>query len=176
MKKQILTAATFATAALMMSGSPASAVLAQEAGEGATTNRERGLVMECHGDAKGLEVYAELYENNHAGNHIQVVLGGSDSGVGNDKWVDYSIRQGSKVRAAIRVDGARALVKGTAKKFGAKTPVHESFDDAGYAVEIDGTHKQLRTDLVLKYDGTTVPLTCDNAFVYDLMVTKTPIV
>jgi hypothetical protein len=175
MNKQSLTAATFVTAALMLSGSPASAVLAQEAGDGATTNRERGIVIACHGDKKGLEAYVELYENNLAGNHVQVVLGGSDSGVGNDKWVDDAFRQGKDVRASIRVDGARAVVKGTARKYGPKTPVRESFDDAGYAIEIEGTHKQLRTDLVLRYDGTTVPLTCDDAFVYDLKVTKTPI-
>jgi len=174
MKKQILTAATFATAALMMSGSPASAVLSQEAGEGTTTNRERGLVLECHGDADGVAVYASLYENNLAGKHVQVVIG-EDSGVGNDKWVDYKLRKGNKVKASIRVDGHRAVVKGIAKKTGETREVHESFDDAGYAIEINGMHKLLRTDLVMKYDGSTVPLTCDEAFLYDLMVKKTPV-
>jgi hypothetical protein len=175
MNKQILTAATFVTAALMTGASPASAVLAQEAGQGTTIERERGIVLDCHGEADGLQVYSSLYENNVHGNHVQVVLGDPDAGNGRSKWVDYKIRQKERVRASIRIDGKRAVVKGTARKSGQKTPVHESFDDAGYAIEIDGTHKQLRTDLVLKYDGTKVPLTCDDAFVYDLTVKKTPI-
>jgi hypothetical protein len=174
--KNLCAAAVLATAVLTLSGSPASAVLAQEAGQGTTIERERGVVLDCHGEADGLEVYASLYENNLNGNHVQVVIGDPDAGHGNSKWVDHEIHEGSKVRAAIKVDGERAVVRGTATRVGKKTPVHESFDDAGYAIEIDGTHKRLRTDLVLRYDGTKVPLTCDDAFVYDLLVKKTPIV
>lgn len=175
MHKHALTAATFVTAALITGASPASAVLAQEAGQGTTIQRERGIVLDCHGVADGLQVYASLYENNLNGNHIQVVLGDPDAGNGRSTWVDEKFRQKEQVRGSIRLDGARAVVKGTARKVGAKTPVHDSFDDAGYAIEIDGTHKRLQTNLVLKYAGTTVPLTCADAFVYDLTVTKTPV-
>ena len=48
-------------------------------------------------------------------------------------------------------------------------------DDAGYLITVDGTHRRLANDLVLRYDGAVVPLTCDEAFAYDLQVTKEPI-
>ena len=64
---------------------------------------------------------------------------------------------------------------GTARKVGPPTRVHEEYDDASQHIVADGTHRRLRNDLVLRYDGTTVPLTCDPAFFFKLDVTKTDI-
>ena len=54
-----------------------------------------------------------------------------------------------------------------------RTPVHEAMDDAGQHIVVDGFHRRLVNDLVLRYDGTRVPLTCAPAFAYRLTVTKT---
>jgi hypothetical protein len=51
--------------------------------------------------------------------------------------------------------------------------VHEEYDDAGQHIVADGFHRRLAHDLVLRYDGITVPLDCAPAFYYSLNVTKT---
>jgi hypothetical protein len=174
MNKQILTAATFATAALMLGQTPASAM---NVADGATTtHREYGIVLECRGELDGTAVYASLYENNKYGNWLQVVLGDPDAGNGKSKTVKREILDDGRVRASITIDGARAVVRGTASKVGKKKPVHEELDDAGYYIVNDGTHRRLRNDLAFVYDGKGTRLTCDPAFAYDLTVTKTPIV
>lgn len=169
MNKQILTAATFVTAALAL-GQPGA-----YADGAAETHRERGFVMECRGESDGLQAYASLYENDKFGNYVQVVLGEPDDGNGKSKQVRKPILKDGAVRATITIDGAKAKVRGTAAKVGRKTHVHEELDDAGYHVTSDGTHRRLENDLVLTYQGVTVPLTCDPAFAYALTVTKTPI-
>lgn len=170
-----LTAAFLTATALTVGSTPASAMPAAEPGT-ATTERERGIVLECRGEAGGLAAYASIYENDKHGNVLQVVLGDPDAGNGRSKHVERPFLKDGKVRAAIRVDGTKARIRGTADKVGKKRSVHEVHDDAGYLITIDGTHKRLVADLVLSHDGVQVPLTCDPAFRYDLMVTKQPIV
>ena len=63
-----------------------------------------------------------------------------------------------------------------AHRVGKRKHVHEEYDDAGNHIVADGYHRRLANDLVLKYDGSTVPLTCAPAFRYDLQVTTTPTV
>ena len=169
-----LTAAVIA-AALMAGADPVSAMTTADPGA-PTTERERGIVLECTGQANGLEAYASVYENDRYGNVLQVVLGDPDAGNGRSKETRRPFLEDGTVRASITVDGARATIRGTAVKVGKKKQVHEVQDDAGYLITIDGTHRRLATDLVLGYDGTRVPLTCDPAFRYDLQVTKQPIV
>lgn len=172
---RILTLAALATSTVILGSGPASASMTEERSGGTTTEREHGIVMECTGEADGLQAYASLYENQRYGNYVQVVLGDPDDGNGANKKVKRAILDDGKVRATITVDGAKAKVRGTASKVGKKKHVHEELDDAGYHVTSDGTHRRLRNDLVLTYDGTVVPLTCGTAFAYDLTVTKTPI-
>ena len=83
-----------------------------------------------------------------------------------------AFKDGRDVRAVMRLEGKRAVVEGTARAVGKKTLVHEEHDDAGQHITIDGTHRRLANDLTLTWKRTTVPLDCDNAFVYDLQVTK----
>jgi len=56
-----------------------------------------------------------------------------------------------------------------------RTPVHEEYDDAGQHITVDGYHRKLAKDLTLTWRHRTVQLSCDNAFFYDLQVTKEPI-
>jgi hypothetical protein len=170
-----LTAAFLTAAALTVGSAPASAMQADDFGP-STTERERGIVLECRGEAGGLEAYASLYENDRYGKVLQVVLGDPDAGNGRSKTPKRPLLEDGAVRGTITIDGAKARIRGTAVKVGKRKPVHEVHDDAGYLITVDGTHKRLVADLVLTYDGRRVPLTCDPSFVYDLQVTKTPIV
>ncbi|WP_180933300.1 hypothetical protein [Nocardioides ungokensis] len=56
-----------------------------------------------------------------------------------------------------------------------RTPVHEEYDDAGEHITVDGYHRKLAKDLTLTWRHRTVQLSCDNAFFYDLQVTREPI-
>jgi hypothetical protein len=157
--------AVVATSGLIGQGFPASA------GE-PTTTRERGLVIECTGTIKGEPVYTSLYENDTVRNTIQIVIGDDDHQVGGSRDTDRDFRDGRQVRGTLEVAGRRALVEGTARKVGERVAVHEEHDDAGQHITIDGFHRRLATDLTLSWKGATAPLTCDNAFLYDLQVTK----
>jgi hypothetical protein len=137
---------------------------------------ERGIVLECHGQAHGLRVWTSVYENQRYGNVVQVVIGDPDDGHGNSKDTDKKFLVDGVVKASVKVDGKRALVEGAAERHGARTKVRERFDDAGFLVKTRGFHRPLLTDMGFRYAGKSVPLVCDTAFVYDLEVKKIPIV
>ena len=65
------------------------------------------------------------------------------------------------MKASVKVNGKKAVIKGTAVRYGARSSVYEEFDDAGFLIKTRGFHRQLRTDLVATYAGKVVPLTCD---------------
>lgn len=157
--------AVVATSGLIGLGSPASA-------EEPTTTRERGIVIECTGTITGQPVYTSLYETNVAPNTIQILIGDDGHQVGGGRDTDTDFRTGRQVRGTLKVDGSRALVDGTARKVGARVAVHEEHDDAGQHITVDGFHRRLDADLTLHWKGASAALTCDNAFVYDLLVTK----
>ena len=136
---------------------------------------ERGIVLECAGKKDGLQVRTVVYENSRYGNTVQVRIGGRDSDKAGSRNTDEKFLVDGALRATVQVAGKRALVRGTAERYGARVPVAESFDDGGYLVQTRGFQRQLRTRLVAKYDGQVVPLTCDPAFYYNLEVKKTPI-
>ena len=136
---------------------------------------ERGIVIECRGDAHGVQVWTSVYENQRYGNTVQVVIGGPDDGNGNSKNSDEKFLVDGVVHASVKVDGKKAVIKGTAERYGARSKVYEEYDDAGFLIKTRGFHRQLDTDLVATYAGKTVPLTCDPAFYYDLEVKKIPI-
>ena len=157
--------AVVATSGLIGLGAPA------PAGE-PTTTRERGLVIECTGTIKDRPVYTSLYENDTVRNTIQILIGDDDLQVGGSRDTDRDFRTGRKVRGTLKVGDSRAVVAGTARKVGDRIAVHEEHDDAGQHITVDGFHRRLKTDLTLTWKGATAPLTCDNAFLYDLQVTK----
>ena len=51
--------------------------------------------------------------------------------------------------------------------------MHEEYDDGGELITVDGTHRQVRSDLGLLYRKVNFQLICDPAFFYDLTVTRT---
>lgn len=137
-----------------------------------TTTREKGIVLECHGTIRGRAVYASLYENNTVANTIQILVGDDDQQVGGARDTARDFLDGRAVRGILKVDGRRALIEGTAHRVGRKVAVHEEHDDGGQHITVDGTHRRLANDLELTWKGATVPLDCDEAFAYDLQVTK----
>ncbi len=151
---------------LVSIGSPADA---------ADWTRERGNVLECHGKKNGLQVRAVVYENSRYGNTVQVAIGGPESNRAGTRNTNQKFLVDGDLRATVKVAGKRAVIKGKAERYGSRIPVSESFDDGGYVITNRGFQRKLRTRLVAKYDGKTVPLTCDPAFYYDLKVKKTPI-
>jgi hypothetical protein len=151
----------------------APALASQAAPSAADTHRERGIVLECTGEADGLSAYVDLYENDVYTNYFQVVLN-DDPQLARSREPDDILAKG-EVRAAIRIKGHTVRVTGTASRVGKRKHVHEEIEDAGNTVVSDGFHRRLRNDLVLKYRGTTVPLHCAPAFYYDLQVTTTPV-
>jgi hypothetical protein len=136
---------------------------------------ERGIVIECAGDAHGVQVWTSVYENHRYGNTLQVVIGGPDDGNGNSRQTEDKFLVDGAVKASVKVDGKKAVIKGTAVRYGARSRVYEEYDDAGFLIKTRGFHRQLRTDLVATYAGKVVPLTCAPAFYYDLEVKKIPI-
>ena len=137
--------------------------------------RERGIVIECAGDAHGVQVWTSVYENQRYGNTVQVVIGDPDDGNGSLRNTDEKFLVDGAVKASVKVNGKKAVIKGTAVRYGARSSVYEEYDDAGFLIKTRGFHRQLRTDLVATYAGKVVPLTCDPAFFYDLEVKKIPI-
>ena len=71
--------------------------------------RERGIVLECAGDAHGVQVWTSVYENQRYGNTVQVVIGDPDDGNGNSKNTEDKFVVDGVVKATVKVDGKRAL-------------------------------------------------------------------
>lgn len=140
------------------------------------TTHERGIVVECTGTVHGRDVFASLYENDTFGNTIQIVIGDDGEQVGGSRSDADGFRTGRQVQGAMRVDGNRALITGTARRVGHRTPVNETYDDAGQRITTTGFHRRLATDVTITWRHRTAPLDCDTAFRYDLTVVKEPIV
>ena len=140
---------------------------------GSTTEHQRGIVLECTGSTRAHSAYVDLYENHRHGNYAQVIIDDNPklaaSRQPKDIWSDGAVRVG------VTIKGKRAVVVGTAQKTGPRRHVHEVHDDAGNHIVADGFHRRLANDLVLRYDGHRMPLTCAPAFFYSLEVTTTPI-
>lgn len=139
-----------------------------------TTTYETGHVVECLGTWKGQPVFASLYENSEFGNEVVVHVGDDGDEVGTNRTTEDALLVDGTVDTGLRLDGKRVRITGTAERVGKKIAVHEEHDDAGQHIVIDGFHKRLDTDLTLTWKQRTVPLDCDTAFFYDLVVEKTP--
>ena len=137
-----------------------------------TTTHEVGNVIECTGTIRGRAVWASLYENNTVKDVIQVVIGDGDNQVGNSREVTDGFIHEKQVHGSLKVGGKRAVIDGYASRHGKRIAVHEQYDDAGQHITVDGYHRKLATDLTLTWRHRTKQLTCDNAFFYNLTVTK----
>ena len=138
------------------------------------TTTETGHVVDCTGTWKGRPVFASVYENDQFGNEVNVSVGEDGDEVGATRTTDAPLLVDGEIATGLRLDGRRARIAGTYERVGKKIAVHEEHDDAGYHIVVDGFHKRLDTDLAMTWRRTTVPLSCDTAFLYDLVVQKTP--
>jgi subtilisin family serine protease len=154
------------------SARPATSV-SQRVDPGATTEHQRGIVLECTGTIGTRSFWTSVYENDRYGNTVQVTV--LDEGIGGSHQTTRPFLDRGRVHAGAKVDGKLALVTGKAHRVGKRTAVHEVNDDAGFHIVTDGVHRRLRTRLTLAYGGRTTPLVCGTAFAYALTVTKTPI-
>ena len=136
---------------------------------------ERGIVIECTGDAHGIQVWTSVYENQRYGNTVQVVIGDPDDGNGASKNSDDKFLVDGVVNASVKIDGERALIEGAAQRHGARTKLYEAYEDAGFLIKTRGFHRELATEMSARYAGKTIPLACDTAFSYNLEVKKIPI-
>lgn len=166
-----LAAATLTATAFLTLATPGHAGAAEE---GTTTSTETGHVVECTGALKGRPVFASVYENDQFGNEVFVHVGEDGDEVGATRTTDEPLLVDGEIATGLKLDGKRARLTGTAERVGKKIAVHEEHDDAGYHIVIDGFHKKLDSELAMTWRGRTVPLTCDTAFFYDLVVEKTP--
>ena len=137
-----------------------------------SSTTEKGIVLECIGETRGLSAYVNLYENNAYSNYVQVILNDQPTLAASrepkDIWSD------GVVRTSVTIKGQKVKIVGSASKYGKRSPVREEIDDAGQHIVSDGWHRQLENDLTLTYAGTAVALTCAPEFFYKLEVTKTP--
>ncbi|MCW2765157.1 MAG: hypothetical protein JWO11_1116 [Nocardioides sp.] len=162
--------AVLATSALIGLGATAAPASAATP----TTEKQRGVVLQCTGSVRGLSVYVDLYENNTHGNVVQVVLNDNPETAKTREPKQDFLNDG-ELKTGLTIKGRRVSISGTAVRVGPKTPVHEVIDDGGEHIVSDGFHRRLANDLVLTYGQKTVPLDCAPAFYYDLTVTREPI-
>ncbi|MBS43093.1 MAG: hypothetical protein CMH83_08045 [Nocardioides sp.] len=139
-------------------------------------DRERGIVVECHSPVADGPLSVVVYENSLHGNHVDVLF--EEGGAHGSRDTARDLARRGTVRAAVKVhdgdDTARAVVRGTVKRVGPTRHVHEEVGELDHVVVSDGTHRRLRTDLALRYDGRTWALDCSGSFAYDLTVTREP--
>ena len=167
-------AAAAALAGSVVLGGPA-AQAHPSSGVQPIVTQEKGIVMECTGETRGLSAYVNLYENDSFTNYVQVILNDRPAMAASREPRDIW-RSDDTVRTSVSIKDKVARISGVASVTGKRTPVHEEIDDAGYYVVSDGWHRRLDHDLSLTYAGRTVELTCAPAFLYRLEVTKTPII
>jgi hypothetical protein len=85
--------------------------------------------------------------------------------------VDFAL-----INLETREPAGSALVSGTYELTGNAAPVRQpAIRDDGFIIVSTGTNTALSTDLTLQYADTTIPLTCDTAFAFDLTTRRQPI-
>lgn len=138
----------------------------------ATTIRERGIVLEGAGTWRGRPVKVFVYENQHFGNSLQMVVGDPDgkhaigAGGGRDAYVVDGV-----LNVGLDIGGDLAVVKGTVEGNGAPKPATAEAPD-GELVSSTGTHTPLLVEATFEYRGETVDLQFAKAFEYDLRSTR----
>jgi hypothetical protein len=135
---------------------------------------QRGFVVECTGRLSGRPVHASLYENDSAVNVVEVGIGAA--GAAREVADIADLAHGGRVRAAVRLDGARARITGTLRVTGRPTRIRQEQDDAGQHIVAAGRHRAITAALRISFRGDTTRLECANAFQYRLRVTTTPTV
>lgn len=155
-------------------GLPLAAAAAQAHAE-TTSEREKGVLVECAGTWRTRPVTVSVYEHRTYGNEVLVAIGAEDQ---EDFWISQPdgrlVRRG-ELQQEGTLGGRKVVLAGTVVRDGDPVEVHDEFDDAGQHVVVDGVHKPLAADLVLTWRKRNAVLDCSNAFRFDLTVTKTDI-
>jgi hypothetical protein len=136
---------------------------------------EQGFVAFCTGEANGYSVTVDLYQNTtvqvaptvtiQAGDQLIFGTGTTSRDIFNDGTVEVDF---NLVDAGTELPAGSATVAGTYFLAGEPQRVHEVRRDDNYVVVVTGTNTQLETNLTLYYEGTSIPLTCEPAFAFDL--------
>ncbi|MGK5531351.1 hypothetical protein [Streptomyces sp. URMC 129] len=151
------------------------------ASAGVVRDVERGYALACGGEAGGVSVVVDLYQNSAFGAHasVSVTTADGDEYGGGFGPEEYTLFDGGAVAAEVPVRGLEedgepagaAVVSGSYATAGAAEPVREVIEDpAGTHVVTIGTTTPLTADVSVDVLGTTVPLACDTAFAFDLRV------
>lgn len=173
----VLVAGLGVTGAAVADGSadstrPAVSAPSTNDGPNTTVEIQRGIVLEGTGAIGDTPVAVTIYENEQHGNSVQVVLGDPEEDrIGFVEQAERFVVDGV-LRATVEVDGRTVEISGTVTESGRPTKVTAPVQDAGEQIVDKGTHTPLATDVTLTYDGSTVPLTFDSAFAYDLETRK----
>ena len=146
---------------------------------------EQGFVADCTGAAGGYSAIVSLYQNStvdvaptafiETADGRELAGEGTSAGdVFDDGTVDVTFALTDN-GAVPPVPAGSASLSGTYALSGSPTRVHQAIRDDGYIVVVTGTNTPLRTDFSLEYADTSIPLTCDTAFAFDLTTRRQPI-
>ena len=146
---------------------------------------EEGFVAFCTGTAGGYSATVDLYQNSTVNvaptatieTADGTVLAGEGTTAGDvfdSGTVDVTFEL-DELEADPPAPAGSASLSGTYRLSGSPTRVHQAIRDNGYIVVSTGTNTPLSTDFSLEYAGTTIPLTCDPAFAFDLTTRRQPI-
>jgi hypothetical protein len=174
---RVIAGSIIATAGLMCMTTPAQAAPQVVA--------ERGFVAECTGVAGGYSATVSLYQNSSvevaptatvetADGTVFAGEGTTAGDVFDEGTVDVTFEL-SDLETQPPVPAGSASLSGSYTLAGSPTRVHQTLRDNGYIVVITGTNILLSTNFALEYAGTSIPLTCDPAFAFDLTTRRQPI-
>ncbi|MFC7495016.1 MULTISPECIES: hypothetical protein [unclassified Nocardioides] len=177
MRTQLVTGALAVVATSALVGLGASTAGAQTPDPSAAgTTHEVGTVIECAGFAGKVPVRVNFYENETYGNTLEVLVhDGTRREAGRTVETKKPFVVGEDVLARTRVAGKKIRFHGTTEPTGKVKRIRDVRDDGGLHIVARGTHTILDPKIVATYAGTAGKLTCDNAFHFNLEVTKTPV-
>jgi hypothetical protein len=178
----------FGTAADTPAGSESrvqqtTAVAEAEASDAEVTH-EQGVALAGFGDLNGRQVFVEIYGNSLYGSQATVVVeqpGGPELSASLelaaddllDGDVELDVALSRNTRGGLAPTRSRAQIDGTWDVSGESTKIDETFEDAGYLIHTTGTNTPLAADVVVTIDGKEIAVEMQDAFAFDLTVTRT---
>ncbi|MFB8248429.1 hypothetical protein ACFC5X_25735 [Streptomyces sp. NPDC055952] len=171
-------AVTGALAATLLTAAPAAA--AGGPGESSGVTREKGYAVACRAERDGMQVSLELYENSAHGTHVSLSVEADGTQYGGGGPVEPGLFDRGVISGQVPY---RQLEEDTAEPQVAR--VHGSYEASGPRVRVREVHpepwgevvtKGWRTPLAAEVTVTVldrqVPLTCGEAFAFDLLVRR----
>jgi hypothetical protein len=145
---------------------------------------EVGYLAECSGEGDDYTASLNLFQTSAQGGFVEAsgfietpdgstlqVTGFTDGDLifDDDGTIDIVL---ALVNEETQEPAGSATVSGTYTVSREPTRVHEVINEGEEIVISVGTHTPLSVDLILEYADTTIPLECENAFAFDLMVIR----